>query len=187
MPTTYVFADSDVMGLVKQVMRDWHGILADAEVLVGVLFAHDETGPAIKRAGVKVMGSIRVVPLKDRLAKRYDAEMLLDAEEWGRATEKQRLALLDHELSHLRARFADGVVMRDALRRPMLKVVCGDWNPTDGFRAVVQRHGANSYEQRAYKRIYHEVITFMGVEIEVESDSAAEVESSSVAEIMGAK
>jgi hypothetical protein len=41
------------------------------------------------------------VPLKDRLTKSYDAEMMVSRDDWNLMNEAHRLALLDHELSHL--------------------------------------------------------------------------------------
>ena len=153
--TTYQLADIDTLDLVRRVMQRSHGPLFEAAVQVGVLMASNPDGPAVKHGGYAAFATIKIVGLKDRVTKQYDAEMLIDESEWNQFREGHRTALIDHELSHLTlvklspkelraARSEDSNApwwKLDDLGRPKLKTVPGDWNAGDGFKEVVQRHG----------------------------------------------
>ncbi len=51
MPTTYTLADDDVNKAVDSMIRKYHAELADIDVKVGVLLAHNEESPAVKAGG----------------------------------------------------------------------------------------------------------------------------------------
>ncbi len=160
MPTTYTLADDDVLTLVAAAMRRNHPRLHEAKVRVGVLMAANPDGPAIKRNGYPVIAQIKIVSLKDRLSKGYDAELLIDQHDWEEFQDEHRQALADHELSHIdtvdlspsqlrAARQEDAKCPTwklDDLGRPKLRTVPGDWDAGDGFSAVVARHGAYAVE-----------------------------------------
>lgn len=85
---------------------------------------------------------------------------MIDEGEWYELKPAQRVALLDHELSHLdtidrdesdpnedTGEGASKVTWKtDDIGRPRLKSVKGDWMAGDGFAAVVARHGASAIE-----------------------------------------
>lgn len=153
MPTTYTLADDKTTAAVLKVMRQHHQPLDLAGVKVGVLIAYNPDGPAVKHGGYPARATVRVVPLKDRLTKGYDAEMLIDQMELDLMRPEHLNALVDHELTHLELVMkkvkppkgkkveAEFIVARDDLDRPKLKTRLGDWNAGDGFKEVVQRHG----------------------------------------------
>jgi hypothetical protein len=144
--------------VVDQAIGEWHKLLKDEGVQLGVLMAINGDGPAVKHGGYPAMATIRVVPLKDRVTKEYDAELLIDEKEWNQLKPEHRLALCDHELTHLElaTEKESGEVKRDDLGRPKLKTRKGDWNGGDGFAEVVERHGDFAVEflnaQRAFTR-----------------------------------
>ncbi|HEY1187697.1 MAG TPA: putative metallopeptidase [Gemmata sp.] len=158
MPTTYHIADADVLTLVARVMERYRPRLHQAAVRIGVLMAHNSDAPAVKHGGYPASATIRVVSLKDRVTKEYDAEMMIDAREFEGLRERQQQALIAHELHHLdtvdlsRDELAarddgDPVTWKtDDLGRPKLKLVKGDWHAGDGFRVVVQEFGADAIE-----------------------------------------
>lgn len=156
---TYGLPDDDVIQLLNAVMEKNHRPLHLAEVRVGVLMTHD-----LKHGGYPAYATIKVVPLKDRLTKEYDAELVIDRGEWEHLRHKHRKALIDHELSHLAvAKFVereseDGEISctfaTDDLGRPKLKLVKGDWNGSDGFREVVKRNGDWAIEFLNAKRVH---------------------------------
>lgn len=143
---TYGLPDDEVPRLLAEVMEKHHRELHLAEVRIGVLMCSE-----LLHGGYPAYATIKVVPLKDRLTKDYDAELVLDRHLWERLRHRHRKALLDHELSHLAvAKFVeheseDGEVSctfaTDDIGRPKLKTVKGNWNGGDGFREVVKRHG----------------------------------------------
>lgn len=152
MPTTYTLADPDVLSLVSRVMKRRYPRLAKAEVAVGVLMARNDDGPAIKRNGYEVLACIKPVPLKDRLTKEYDAELVIDGAEYEKLRPRQQEALVAHELAHIDTvdddESDDETVTwkTDDLGRPKLKSVPGDWHAGDGFADVVAEYGTDAIE-----------------------------------------
>lgn len=164
MPTTYTLADLDVTNLLARVMARRYPRLHDAGVKVGVLMARNPDGPAIKRNGYAVLGHIKPVPLKDRLTKGYDAELVIDAREYEDLRPRQQEAFIAHELRHIDTIDRDGEAEEDDdtdtlatwktddLGRPKLKSVPGDWGDSDGFEDVVAEYGDDAIEYEILAR-----------------------------------
>jgi hypothetical protein len=160
MPTSYQIADDDVLRLTARVMKQCHPRLHEAGIKVGILFASNPDGDAVTHGGYPALAKIKPVPLKDRVSKEWDAEMVIDESAYRALREEQREALLDHELSHITtiemkptelkaARAYDPEAPSwklDDLGRPKLRSVKGDWNVGDGFGQVVARHGEMAIE-----------------------------------------
>ncbi len=149
MSTTFGKPHADAEALLARAVREYHPHLHEAEVRVALLMAANEVGPALKKAGYSCAAIVSVVPLDWRLLCDYDARIKVDRRTWDDLTAEGRLALLDHELSHLH--LADD--KRDDLGRPKLKVVPADWNGGDGFKAVVARHGEAAIEYENARRV----------------------------------
>lgn len=152
MPTTYTLGDERVQQAIAEVMRSCHEELHAAGVKIGVLMAHNPEGPAVKHHGSPARATIKVIPLKDRLTKGYDAELLIDQAEYDIMRPAHLNALIDHELSHLAVVVKLGAVQRDDLGRPKLRAVPGDWDAGDGFASVVARHGDYASEFENLRR-----------------------------------
>lgn len=159
--------DGDEMAAgVRQMIHEYHPRLVEAGVKVGILVGYNPDGDAITHGGYPAAATMKVVKLKDRITKGYDAEMSVDERVWRDLTDAQRLALLDHELSHidtvdipekqlkeLRGENPAAVSWKtDDIGRPKLRSVPGNWNTGDGFTQVVARHGVNAIE---YRNIAH--------------------------------
>lgn len=151
---TYARADAEALRIVKDQMEKYHSELLDAEVTIDVLFAHasvdengDQKGVALKHHGYRAAAVVRIVSLKDRTKGMADAEIVIDGDEWPTIPDDQRDALIDHELTHLELKLDDetGLVVRDDLGRPKLKMRLHDWQ-FGFFDAVVRRHGLASPE-----------------------------------------
>lgn len=162
MSTTYSAADPEVNDLLAEVMKRHHKPLHEAGVKVGVLMSSE-----LKAGGYPAYATIKIVSLKDRLSKQYDAELVIDLPEWEKLRDRHRKALIDHELSHIKlaktrttgdatlAVTESGITFeRDDLGRPKLKLVKGDWNGSDGFRDVVQRNGDWAIEFLSARRCH---------------------------------
>jgi len=161
MPVTYRQVEPDVIEMLDAVMREHHGDLAEEGVTVSLLFAHaavsqdgEIQGPALKLRGWPALAVVGVVSYKDRVEGRSDARILLDGDRWPDLSDRQRRALLDHELEHLTlVRREDGKVRYDAAGRPRLKMRPHDYE-LGGFWAVVDRHGKDALESLAYRHVH---------------------------------
>lgn len=157
MPTTYTLADpgDEVTELLAKVMERHHPNLATAGVSVGVLMAYNPDGEAVKAGGYPALATMKPCNARERATKDYDAELTIDETAWRELRDRHRLAVLDHELSHLAlvplspkelqaAQAYDAAApwwKLDDRGRPKLKSVKGDFHAGDGFTAVVERHG----------------------------------------------
>lgn len=145
---TYTKPDPETVGLLNHAMKLYHERLKLAEVTIGVLAAHgpvseetgERTGPAIKHHGIKALAKVRIVSLRDRAHGLPDAEILIDGDEWPMLSRQQRIALFDHELTHLEL-----AGETDDLGRPKLKIRQHDFQ-VGWFHEVAERHGSSSIE-----------------------------------------
>jgi len=161
MSAVYQRCDDSVSAMAMQLINQFHPELKEAGVTIDFVFAFaptddsgERTGPALTKNGVRALGLCRVIGPKDRALGRRDAEIALDADEWGDMTEAKQRALLDHELYHLIVRREPhGAFKFDDQHRPLLKLRPHDiefgW-----FKAIADRHAEASQEQMQAKRIY---------------------------------
>jgi len=155
MATTYEAATEEVKSMVRTIMGKWHADLVKEDVRVGCIMAYNGESAAVKHGGYPAAATMKVVSLKDRVEKKYEAELLIDQTWWNEAQKKHREALIDHELSHLELvpDEEEGGFKRDDLGRPKLKIKLGDWNAGDGFKVVVERHGDYANEVVQLKKV----------------------------------
>ncbi|MDE2105733.1 MAG: hypothetical protein KGL39_51390, partial [Patescibacteria group bacterium] len=124
-----------------------HKPILDARVNIELLFAfadrddnNQKRNSAITKGGYTALGYARIIPVKDRVAGRGDAEIVLDGDWWLEAKEEEQRALLDHELHHLSVKMEGGFVVRDEAGRPKLKMRQHDYD-FGWFNVIAQRHG----------------------------------------------
>lgn len=107
MPIGYSQAGSEVHEAALQIMQEHHKDLKlsdDTWPTLCLMFVHgeDKEGEApLKLHGYPCAAVVSVIPVKQRADKRADAEILIDEKWWEKANERQRTALLDHEITHL--------------------------------------------------------------------------------------
>lgn len=146
---------SNVLEMARKLIGrfETHASITDNHVRIDYLFAFadvDETtgdivGDALKCHGVKALGVARKLGPKDRAKGLGDAEICLDGDWWKNADEKEREALLDHELHHICA-----TDKRDNLGRPVIKLRKHDFQ-FGWFSIIAHRHGRNSQERQQAK------------------------------------
>jgi hypothetical protein len=156
MATRYDVADKETLELLEEVKDKYHERLVDNDVQIGVLMAYAEVdeksgkrkGVALKGyAGAQAAAKISNVPLKDRLTKKYDVELVIDGDHWPDRSEAEKRALLDHELTHIVPKDKT-----DDLGRPIITMRDEDFIVW-GFLQVVERHGAAALEARSVKAL----------------------------------
>lgn len=155
MSTRYDKPSQEVISLLEEVREKYHGDRLD-EVRIGILMAYAEVdentgepkGFAIKgHAGARAAASIKVVSLRGRVSKNYDVELVIDGDAWPQYDNATRIALLDHELTHL---VPTGKL--DDLDRPKIRMKNEDFIVW-GFLEVVSRHGQAALEARSVKNL----------------------------------
>ena len=165
---TYEVADESVVKVIDKAAELYHAELKQYDVKIMAIMAfgprNEEdviTRPAIRKNGNACAACIRVLPLKERLVKHADAEMTIDGDKWEEYNDDIRIALVDHELSHLDIKLdKDGNLKKDSLKRPMLGTIRDDivyW----GNSHIAERHGENSIEvinAKALKEKFGEVL-----------------------------
>lgn len=156
-------ASDEIQSLVKAAIERWHPDLKESGAIVlAIMVESDDDKPAINHEGYPVLACITVVRQSDRATKQHDAELFINGDAWESMTSDQRMALLDHELSHLKAKVkrqkrtyaGPAIIERDQYGRPKLGLVKGDWNVGDGFKEVVERHGLAAAEFENIRRAY---------------------------------
>lgn len=157
---TYELAGKELQDALAAVLEQFHPHLRDAGVRVDLLLAHasadangDIAGPALRHHGYQCFATIRIIGLKDRVAGRGDAELLLDGDRCDTWSGDQLQAILDHELTHLELKVADfGHVKRDDIERPLLRTRKHD-HQFGWFDCVARRHGKHSVEVQQMERL----------------------------------
>ena len=169
MSTTYTKAGSAIQAMVERAVEKYHPLLHKEGVTINTIIVErydkvpgdedddedDDTEQvhAMKQQGYPIDAKIGVTSLADRARGIADAKLMIDGLEWNKATDRQRAALIDHELEHLdlvelkpTKKHPERVgKKRDDLGRPCLRIRPHDW-VLAGFKDVVERHGAHSHE-----------------------------------------
>lgn len=153
--STYAKAPPEVKEMAEAILEEFlsYKPIVEAKVKIDFMFAFAEVGEdgeskghALNKHGIRALGITRKLGIKDRVMGRGDAEVCLDGDWWEKATPARRRALLDHELHHIEVKLdEEGVVIRDDLKRPKLKLRKHDVE-VGWFAVVAGRHGSNSLE-----------------------------------------
>lgn len=157
MATEYRYnVEAEDMEILNEALASYHQALLDNGVKVGLRMAWNADRPPVKHGGYPAAAVINPVPYKQRLDCNYDLLITIDEGQWKDTKRARKLALLDHELSHAKLRMKKNEhgaeeLARDALGRPLLKMVPGDWASSDGFADVVKRHGEAAAEYQSAK------------------------------------
>lgn len=155
----YEKADEATMGLLYEVMARYHRELHESEVAVALTMARkfdkdDEPIPCVKCHGVSATAVCRLISAKRRVYDENEVEIEVDGLLWDHMTEPSRIALLDHELNHIKFILdAHGIVQQDDAGRPKLKLICDDFLLT-GFHDIIRRHGDHALEWQSVSAVY---------------------------------
>lgn len=108
MPKTYEDPPQELTDLIEQAMRRFHPVLTRCEVKVAALLEAEvdkESGevlPSLSVNGYPAAATIKATNLKERSLGMADAVLLVDRCWWdSHVSMGERLALVDHELTHL--------------------------------------------------------------------------------------
>jgi len=150
----YSLPEDSVLEVLDEAMMKYHQALKKDNIRFGVIMvtSEDKDGepdgkPALKSSsGHAAAAQVSLVSPKDRLTKKYEVEILIDSFVWDEMTPEKRLAVLDHELTHVELVKGDaGATKVDVYGCPKLKLIPDQFHLW-GFLEIAQRHGLASSE-----------------------------------------
>lgn len=162
MSLIYEKAPEEVNSLITKVMEKYHNELFIAGVkvaatMVSKLGKEDELVPCLKVRGAQAYACIHTVRPSQRLRVQHDAELTIDAFLWEDMGMPQKIAILDHELTHLAIRLdKQGKPKLDDHGFIRLRCVNHDYD-ISGFYQIVRRHGMKSIEWNRVSSVYNAV------------------------------
>ena len=114
--------------------------------------------PPMQRRGKRTLAAIRATNPRERsIDTTVDAEVVVDLPFWDSATEATRLALADHELTHVEVvRDPAGVALRDVNGRLVLRMRPHE-EEVGIFTEVIARHGRDSVDMMEALRLAQKV------------------------------
>jgi len=157
MSSIYDQAEKETYALAAEIMEAHHQDLRLPDGTfprLCILMAAKEEGdePAVKSHGYPCAAVVSVIPYKQRVDKRADAEIVIDEEAWKGFSDPEKRALLDHEITHLEIQKDDvGCVKTDDFGRPKLKLRLHDWQ-LGGFASIAKRYGADAIERQEFRK-----------------------------------
>ncbi len=150
MNKTYLRASVDVLKVCQSIIDEHYQELRSARLTVEALTVHTDkdTEEALTLRGRPCFAIIRKTNTKERTAGRADAEITIDREKYADMSERQRRALLHHELNHLEVCYdKDDEIKRDTAGRPVLTIREHDYE-VGWFHNIAALYGADSIEVR---------------------------------------
>jgi hypothetical protein len=144
----------DANSCIVRVQQDYHEELDSVTVSALFVFDTEASEPVLKHQGYPAQAVIRITPVRDRALGLADAIVVIDRSNWLTLSQRQRDALIDHELTHLTRKLdaETGHPVFDVLDRPKLTMRRHD-RQFGWFDEIAQRHGDASPEVRQARRL----------------------------------
>jgi Putative phage metallopeptidase len=177
MPKTYEDPPKELTDLIAEARRRFHPVLERCEVTIAALLEADidkDTGEvmhSLKANGYPAAAMVKATNLKERSLGLADALMLVDRRWWeDHPNVEERLALVDHELTHLQVcadpggivwwnaneREVAGKPKADDRGRPKLKLQHHDFQ-IGGFIDVARRHKQRAVEVQQVEMLQNDL------------------------------
>ncbi len=181
MPTEYSLSGATVDLVLNEAIKLYHPDLLNSGTKVGIRCCSNPDGDAVSHAGYPAYAKVSIVPTKWRLSVPWDAVIEVDQTELSDMEHASRLALFNHECSHLEVvskknRQTIELIYKedceeaekagepmpdppvfwrvDYLGRPKLKIRKADVNVGDCFARVIELHGPNAIEAINISKAY---------------------------------
>lgn len=144
----------DASTCIEQIQEAHHEELKDVTISALFVFDDESSDSVLKHQGYPAGAVVRISPVKDRALGMADATIVIDRAGWLVLSQRQRNALIDHELTHLERCTDDesGDLKFDVLDRPKLAMRKHD-HQFGWFDEVAQRHGQASAEVRQARKL----------------------------------
>lgn len=162
MPKTYEAAPVEVYQISESLLLTERFFdLKQLQIRIGIRCiraVESESGgkpePPIVKNGNPVAAQTSLVSEKDRVFNNNDVIIDLDYDFWDTLKDRQKQALMAHELSHIVVqRDKDGSVKIANDTRPILKLIPDDWQIT-GFRHIVEEYGEDAVELQSLWNVW---------------------------------
>lgn len=155
MAKSYTPAPEPVLDMLQDVIKRWHSDVEKAGVTFDAFMVANDSGPAIMVRGQQALACVKAMPEIERAQGTSDVRLLIDAEEWEKLSDPQRIGLLDHEVYHVKPVRDDknGGFKLDSEGRPKIAMRKHDVE-VGWFVEVAERHKDASPEVSQAKRLY---------------------------------
>lgn len=152
----YDEADLEAVERMAAIRDRYYPELAGIRIGMLIIYDDDEDKQVLKHGGYPAAALARVVSERDRAAGMCDAQIILDQSSYRRMTEKQRDALIDHELHHFEVMpDKSGAPRMDTNERPRLRIRKHD-HQFGWFDTIAERHGEHSVEVKQARQLVDE-------------------------------
>ena len=153
MGVLYDQAEPEVHEMARKILEEHHKELKMPDgtfVRLCILMAFQKDKncdePAVVLHGYPCAAKVSIIPYKQRVDKRADAEIIIDQQAWDRMSLRRQQALLDHEITHITFEVDElGAVKTDDVGRPKLTLRLHDFE-LGGFSTVARRYGLDALE-----------------------------------------
>jgi hypothetical protein len=151
---TYSAASADLTMCIASVQVEYHPDLDGVRIAALFVFDDESGDPVLTHQGYTAQAVCRLTPTRDRALGVADAVIVIDRANWLTLSQRQKEALIDHELTHLERVVDDetGKPKFDAVGRPKLTIRRHD-RQLGWFDEVARRHGDASPEMRQAKQL----------------------------------
>lgn len=159
--------DFDITADLRRVLER-HGRfkpILDFDLKIDLSIAYSDKDDAVKLHGAPALAKIKIIGPEDRARGNGDVRITVDGPKYERRNQRQRDAILCHELYRIAIKThrvvekdeadKDVVVTRadlDPYERPVVKLIPDDWHVT-GFRQVAEWYGNDSAEVCSHRAI----------------------------------
>ncbi len=145
MPKEFSAAPDQIVTMIDQLLQKNYAKLVKANLKVGAVvvstYEDDQLVAGLKAKGMNCAAYITKVSAKNRMYIPFDAQIFIDGFWLDQHPEDdERLALLDHELYHIKPKEKDGKIVVDEDGRMKFKMQPDEIYFT-GFSAIIRRHG----------------------------------------------
>lgn len=162
MSKIYEKATPAELDLLSSAISQYHPVLLTANAVIAMTFVrklddNDDPVRCLKHHGAQCAAYIRPTATSAKLRLDHDAEIFIDGCLWDELPQASRLALLDHELTHLvPIKTKAGLFKKDDRGRQVLRNKADDFTLT-GFIEVVRRHGPAALELKSVESVTDDV------------------------------
>lgn len=134
----------EILAIMREMVNQYHDELRNATIQPAWMIRNKTD-----KDGILVLGKMKKATELERLSHGYDAFLLLNQEAWERFDDRQKRALIDHELEHLTVSLDEGTgePKLDGHGKTRYRIRKHD---VEEFQAIISRHGCHKTHLRRF-------------------------------------